>query len=85
MFPHKTIQAAAHLLATLHQTDGKVGAPLAWRNTLESAMFEAWKSIGHLQGNNGEKIICMLTMLISYRLEALLHTQKAVRVTPAAR
>jgi hypothetical protein len=35
----------------MHHTEGKVGGPLAWRNTLESVVYEAWKCINVLQSS----------------------------------
>lgn len=50
-YPSTMVQAAAHLLATMHHTEGKVGGPLAWRNTMDSVLYEAWKCVGLLQSS----------------------------------
>ncbi|KAG8850762.1 hypothetical protein FRC20_001944, partial [Serendipita sp. 405] len=44
------IRSTAYLLASMHHLDGKPGAPLAWRNTLDATIAEVWKCISHLQG-----------------------------------
>lgn len=43
------IETAAHLLASVHFIDGKVGAPLAWRNMLDCTINESWKCVSSLQ------------------------------------
>jgi hypothetical protein len=45
------VRGAAHLLASMHHTEGKIGGPLAWRNTLDSVSHEAWKCINILQSS----------------------------------
>ncbi|PVG03562.1 hypothetical protein CPB86DRAFT_748859 [Serendipita vermifera] len=49
--PASITDAAAHLLASMHHIDGKVGAPITWRDILDSALHEAWKCIAELQSS----------------------------------
>lgn len=49
--PSSLTQAAAHLLAAMHHIEGKVGGVLAWRNMLDSVLYEAWKCINLLQSS----------------------------------
>ncbi|CCA66610.1 hypothetical protein PIIN_00293 [Serendipita indica DSM 11827] len=44
------VDSAAHLLAVMHRLDGKVGAPIAWRTTLDATLAEAWHCLEHITG-----------------------------------
>lgn len=62
------VQVAAHLLASVHFIDGKVGAPLAWRNVLDCALNESWNCVASLQStlNTGEQNLPHFIVIYSF-------------------
>lgn len=51
--PRERVALAAQLLATLHLTDGKVGAGAAWRKLVDDAVGSAWECLHEMGSGKG--------------------------------